>query len=194
MHGTDAGEVVTLATLASCDCGTDLVDAAIRVAAHAAGAVAPAPVSFVPFDPATEMSAATFPDAEGAPLRVVKGAFSVMEGMCVAETDAGAAAKCYEQQGFRVLAAILTPLLRVIIMVAGDFLAMSLTTDNVRSSAHPNAWHIGKLTVVGAILAIALVGFMCGVRAIATFMLLLPMPKLQTASFVTLAFGSQALI
>ncbi len=33
--------------------------------------------------------------------------------------------------------AILTPLLMVIVMIAGDFLAMSLTTDNVRPS--PNA-------------------------------------------------------
>ena len=34
--------------------------------------------------------------------------------------------------------AILTPLLMVIVMIAGDFLAMSLTTDNVRASLAPN--------------------------------------------------------
>ena len=45
--------------------------------------------------------------------------------------------------------AILTPLLMVIMMIAGDFLAMSLTTDNVRASPAPNAWHIGKLTIAG---------------------------------------------
>ena len=34
--------------------------------------------------------------------------------------------------------AILTPLLMVIVMITGDFLAMSLTTDNVRPSPMPN--------------------------------------------------------
>ena len=33
--------------------------------------------------------------------------------------------------------AILTPLLMVIIMITGDFLGMSLTTDNVRPSPIP---------------------------------------------------------
>ena len=42
--------------------------------------------------------------------------------------------------------AILTPLLMVIIMITGDFLGMSLTTDNVRPSPAPNAWRIGNLT------------------------------------------------
>jgi H+-transporting ATPase len=36
--------------------------------------------------------------------------------------------------------AILTPLLMVIVMITGDFLSMSLTTDNVRPSTMPNAW------------------------------------------------------
>ena len=42
--------------------------------------------------------------------------------------------------------AILTPLLMVIVMITGDFLSMSLTTDNVRPSPMPNAWRIGSLT------------------------------------------------
>ena len=45
--------------------------------------------------------------------------------------------------------AILTPMLMVIMMLTGDFLGMSLTTDNVRPSPHPNAWRIGKLTIAG---------------------------------------------
>jgi H+-transporting ATPase len=43
--------------------------------------------------------------------------------------------------------AILTPMLMVIVTIAGDFLAMSLTTDNVRPSPMPNAWRIGSLTM-----------------------------------------------
>ena len=46
--------------------------------------------------------------------------------------------------------AILTPLLMVILMIAGDFLAMSLTTDHVRPSVKPNAWPIGRLTLAGS--------------------------------------------
>jgi H+-transporting ATPase len=48
--------------------------------------------------------------------------------------------------------AILTPLLMVLIMIAGDFLGMSLTTDNVWPSPTPNAWRIGELTVAGVIM------------------------------------------
>ena len=42
--------------------------------------------------------------------------------------------------------AILTPLLMVIVVIADDFLSMSLTTDSVRPSPMPNAWRIGSLT------------------------------------------------
>src|SRR5450759_5292185 len=48
--------------------------------------------------------------------------------------------------------AILTPLLMVLVMITGDFLGMSLTTDNVRPSPMPNAWQIGNLTVAGVIM------------------------------------------
>ena len=48
--------------------------------------------------------------------------------------------------------AILTPLLMVIVMIAGDFLAMSLTTDNVRPSPMPNSWRIGSLTMAGIVM------------------------------------------
>ena len=56
--------------------------------------------------------------------------------------------------------AILTPLLMVIVMITGDFLAMSLTTDNVRPSPMPNAWRIGSLTMAGVIMGICLLGLL----------------------------------
>ena len=56
--------------------------------------------------------------------------------------------------------AILTPLLMVIVMIAGDFLAMSLTTDNVRPSPMPNAWRIGSLTMAGIVMAVCLLAFL----------------------------------
>jgi H+-transporting ATPase len=36
--------------------------------------------------------------------------------------------------------AVLTPMLMVIVMIIGDFLAISLTTDRVRPSKMPNSW------------------------------------------------------
>jgi H+-transporting ATPase len=90
--------------------------------------------------------------------------------------------------------AILTPLLMVIVMIAGDFLAMSLTTDNVRASPAPNAWHISKLTIAGVILGVSLLAFCCAVLAFGIFVLGLALPPLQTLAFVTLVFGSQAMI
>jgi H+-transporting ATPase len=90
--------------------------------------------------------------------------------------------------------AILTPLLMVILLIAGDFLAMSLTTDNVRPSPTPNAWHIGQLTVAGVILGICLLTFCVGVLAIGKFGLDLGTEALRTLVFVSLVFGSQATI
>jgi H+-transporting ATPase len=45
--------------------------------------------------------------------------------------------------------AVLTPLLMALIMIVGDALGMSLATDNVRPSAHPNRWRVGRLTAAG---------------------------------------------
>src|ERR1700684_2061752 len=50
--------------------------------------------------------------------------------------------------------AILTPLLMVLIMITGDFLGMSLTTDHVRPAPAPNAWQIGNLTIAGVLMGI----------------------------------------
>jgi H+-transporting ATPase len=90
--------------------------------------------------------------------------------------------------------AILTPLLMVIIMVAGDFLAMSLTTDNVRPSPMPNAWRIGNLTMAGVAMAVCLLGFCAGVLAVGKVALGLGIDALRTLAFATLVFGSQAMI
>jgi H+-transporting ATPase len=90
--------------------------------------------------------------------------------------------------------AILTPLLMVIIMIAGDFLAMSLTTDHVRPSPMPNAWNIGSLTIAGVILGVCLLAFCAGVLAVGKFELKLETEALRTLAFSALVFGSQAAI
>jgi len=90
--------------------------------------------------------------------------------------------------------AILTPLLMVILMIAGDFLAMSLTTDHVRPSPIPNAWNIGSLTAAGIILGACLLVFCAGVFAVGKFELQLGTAALRTLAFSALVFGSQATI
>jgi H+-transporting ATPase len=90
--------------------------------------------------------------------------------------------------------AILTPMLMVIVMVAGDFLAMGLTTDNVRPSPAPNAWHIGSLTVAGVILGACLLAFCSGELALGKYAMHLGADALRTLTFIALVFGSQATI
>jgi len=88
--------------------------------------------------------------------------------------------------------AILTPLLMVIVMITGDFLSMSLTTDKVRPSPTPNAWRIGNLTMAGVIMGICLLAFCSGVLAVGKFEMGLGIDALRTLAFVVLVFGSQA--
>jgi H+-transporting ATPase len=90
--------------------------------------------------------------------------------------------------------AILSPLLMVIVMITGDFLSMSLTTDNVRPSHNPNAWRIGKFTVAGVILGVCLLAFCTGVLAVGRFAMDLGIEPLRTLAFISLVFGSQATI
>ena len=90
--------------------------------------------------------------------------------------------------------AILTPLLMVIVMITGDFLSMSLTTDNVRPSPLPNVWRIGSLTMAGVIMGICLLTFCTSILAIGKFGMHLEIAALQTLSFLVLVFGSQAML
>ena len=89
--------------------------------------------------------------------------------------------------------AILTPMLMVIIMLTGDLLGMSLTTDNVRPSPMPNAWRIGQLTIAGVFMGICELAFCTAVLSIAKFRLGFGIETLQTVAFVAIVFGNQAM-
>src|SRR5580658_2760045 len=88
--------------------------------------------------------------------------------------------------------AILTPMLMIIVMMAGDFLGMSLTTDNVRPSLQPNSWRIGNLTKAGVFMGFSELVFCVSVLAIGHFRLGLGLAALQTLAFVALVCGNQA--
>jgi H+-transporting ATPase len=88
--------------------------------------------------------------------------------------------------------AILTPMLMVILMITGDFLAMSLTTDNVRASATPNAWRIGPLTIAGVVMGVGDLIFCVAVLAVGKYRMNLEIDALRTLAFVSVVFGSEA--
>jgi H+-transporting ATPase len=88
--------------------------------------------------------------------------------------------------------AILTPLLMVLVMITGDFLGMSLTTDNVRPSPTPNAWRIGSLTVAGVIVGVGELFFCTAVLAFGAWQMGFDIGALRTLAFVAIVFGNQA--
>ena len=90
--------------------------------------------------------------------------------------------------------AVLTPMLMVIVMISGDFLAMSLTTDRVRPSSTPNSWNVMKITVAAVALGLCFLGFCVGILAVGKFELRLGLEALRTLCVVSIVFGSQVTI
>jgi H+-transporting ATPase len=88
--------------------------------------------------------------------------------------------------------AVLTPMLMVILMITGDFLSMSLTTDRVRPSKMPNSWQISRITGAGIIFGACFLAFSTAILAVGKFHLHLGIAPLQTLSVVGIVFGSQA--
>jgi H+-transporting ATPase len=88
--------------------------------------------------------------------------------------------------------AILTPMLMVISMITGDFLAMSSTTDNVRPSSTPNSWRIDTLTIVGIALGLFDLAFCVGLLIFGSLVMQLDLDTLRTMTLVTLACNGQA--
>lgn len=105
MPGFNEARVLMLAAVASAEGGQDPVDAAIRTAANLqkANATLLKVIKFVPFDPATKMSEARAIDLDGKVLRVVKGAFAVIQKLSQPAPHAAPAAHELERCGHRVL-------------------------------------------------------------------------------------------
>jgi len=80
----------------------------------------------------------------------------------------------------------------VLLMVTGDFLAMSATTDNVVPSQRPNTWRIDSLTIAGTVLGLVDLAFCIAVLAIGKYRLGLGVDALQALTVVTLVFNGQA--
>jgi H+-transporting ATPase len=80
----------------------------------------------------------------------------------------------------------------IIVMMAGDLLGMSLTTDNVPPSLMPNNWRIGTLTIAGIFMGASELVFCVGVLAFGHFRMGLGIASLQTLAFFVLVCGNQA--
>ncbi|MGA7167941.1 MAG: HAD-IC family P-type ATPase [Candidatus Sulfotelmatobacter sp.] len=90
--------------------------------------------------------------------------------------------------------AVLTPMLMVIVMITGDFLAMALTTDRVRPSPMPNSWQVGRITMAGVALGGCFLAFCIAVLAVGKFEMQFGIEALRTLSVVAIVYGSQATI
>jgi H+-transporting ATPase len=102
--GTSEARVLALAAVASSDGGQDPVDAAIREHSKTLNPGAGlTQASFLPFDPATKRSEASY-ELDGVMQRVVKGAFSAICSLVPASAATDAAAQGLESKGFRLLA------------------------------------------------------------------------------------------
>jgi H+-transporting ATPase len=89
--------------------------------------------------------------------------------------------------------AVLAPTLMVLMMVTGDFLAMSSSTDNVRPSPKPNTWRIRNLTIAGVIMGVVDLMFCVACLATGKFLFGLDTDTLRTLTVITLVFSGQAL-
>jgi len=88
--------------------------------------------------------------------------------------------------------AVLTPMLMVIVMISGDFLAMSLTTDRVRPSKTPNSWQVGRITIAGVLMGLCFLAFSTAILAVGKYELHSGIEALRTMCVVGIVFGSQA--
>jgi H+-transporting ATPase len=89
--------------------------------------------------------------------------------------------------------AVLTPLLMVMMMIAGDFFALSSATDNVRGSSHPNVWRVGNLTLAGIVLGFCSLAFCVASLLLGRVRLGYSGATLQTLTVITLVFSGQAI-
>ena len=86
----------------------------------------------------------------------------------------------------------LTPLLMVMIIFLNDFLTMSLTTDRMSVASYPNQWQTRAVVTASTALAFGKLIFSLGVFLIGDCLLHQGPERMQTLTFATLIFSSQA--
>jgi H+-transporting ATPase len=90
--------------------------------------------------------------------------------------------------------AVLNPLLLVISMIPGDFIAMFTTTDNVTITLKPSVWRVGAITLTGAVLGFVTLTYYVSALVVGHYEMRLDILHLRTFAIVTLVFGGQAIL
>ena len=90
--------------------------------------------------------------------------------------------------------AVLTPMLMALLLITGDFITMSLTTDRATPSPLPDRWRVRNITAAAGILGLFALLFAVAVLAVGKYRLGLDPRGLQTLAFVTLVFVGQATV
>jgi H+-transporting ATPase len=90
--------------------------------------------------------------------------------------------------------AVMTPAMMVLMLLTNDVLAMSLTTDRASPAPAPSVWRMRNITAGAVVLGVCKLAFSTAMLAIGKYQFGLGPQALQTFAFVTVLFGSQALI
>lgn len=88
----------------------------------------------------------------------------------------------------------ITPMLIVLLLFANDFVTMSIATDNVSASPWPDRWRVGNLMRVGIVLGAFVLALLFGLFFYVRDFLAMPLPQLQTLSFIALVFTGQGMV
>jgi H+-transporting ATPase len=89
---------------------------------------------------------------------------------------------------------VTTPRLILLLLLANDFVTISIATDRVPFSAHPDRWDVKALVTSALVLAGAWLTVSSTVFFLGRDYWLLDVPRLQTLVFVALVFTSQATV
>ena len=89
---------------------------------------------------------------------------------------------------------VTTPTLVALLLVANDFATMSLATDRVTPSAHPDRWEVRHLLATAAAVAAPLVALTFGLYALGVSRLGMGGGPLHAATFLWLVLSGQATI
>lgn len=89
---------------------------------------------------------------------------------------------------------VTTPLLVVLLLLANDFVTMSIATDRVRASPKPDRWDVRGMLVPALSLALPVLALTFGIFLAGRNLLHLPVAELQTLSFITLVFTAQGMV
>ena len=90
--------------------------------------------------------------------------------------------------------AIVTPRLILLLLFANDFVTMALSADRVTASLAPEQWNVRGLVRTASLLAAGWLTLGFAGVAVARTVLNVPLPQLQTLSFLMLVFTGQATV